>query len=198
MTNKTCTRCKVVKPLADFAAHARSHDGKTSQCKQCRNEQVREWRAKNPDYHSVKAKESYYANPEHHRARVQRWRESNPEKNKAYLDDWFRRNKDKAVAKSKPRLRKWKRLNSGSVNADTARRYASKTRSTPPWVDLTKVKAVYAQAALMRKCGEDVHVDHIVPIRSALVCGLHVHWNLRIVGSVENMKKGNREWPNMP
>jgi hypothetical protein len=41
-------------------------------------------------------------------------------------------------------------------------------------------------------------VDHEVPLQHALVCGLHVPWNLSISTLEANMAKGNRTWPDMP
>jgi hypothetical protein len=41
-------------------------------------------------------------------------------------------------------------------------------------------------------------IDHIVPLKSALVCGLHTHTNIQVVPFSENARKRNRLWPDMP
>ena len=54
-------------------------------------------------------------------------------------------------------------------------------------------------AALRNKLtGVKWEVDHIVPLASRIVCGLHAETNLRVVPKLVNRIKGNRFWPDMP
>ena len=36
-----------------------------------------------------------------------------------------------------------------------------------------------------------MHVDHVIPLRNRLVCGLHTQFNLQLLTPTENMRKGN-------
>lgn len=65
--------------------------------------------------------------------------------------------------------------------------------ATPPWADMVAIRAVYLAAErLTIDTGVEHHVDHIVPLAHPLVCGLHVHWNLKAIPAGPNMRKGNR------
>lgn len=104
-----------------------------------------------------------------HASRAKRWRELNPEKRLAY-------NAGRAA----------------EAAAIENKRKAAKLQATPAWADEDKIRAVYKEAA---RLGHDV--DHIVPLRSPLVCGLHVQDNLRPLPPAENRSKRNRWWPDM-
>ena len=76
-----------------------------------------------------------------------------------------------------------------------SKRNASKVNATPKW--LTKehseeIEFIYLECAIRSaSSGIKYEVDHIIPLRSKLVCGLHVPWNLRVIESYKNRQKSN-------
>lgn len=60
------------------------------------------------------------------------------------------------------------------------------------------IEKIYLHAAELRRRGRQVQVDHIVPLKHPLVCGLHVPHNLTVSLEDDNRRKGNRFWPEMP
>jgi len=81
---------------------------------------------------------------------------------------------------------------SGKYAQAMKRRELAERKAVPTWHDNKKTEQIYAYARFLRDAGIDCHVDHIVPLRGKNVCGLHVHYNLRIVMADENMRKSNK------
>lgn len=93
----------------------------------------------------------------------------------------------------------WQRNNRSRVAANSARRRALRVKATPAWAEEFIISEAYELAALRTKTtGLEWQVDHIIPLKSKLVCGLHCENNLRLITAKENFSKGNRHWPNMP
>ena len=110
-----------------------------------------------------------------------------------------RRNYWDHVEKRRKSTAQWRRSNPGASNAQRAARKAVKLRSTPKWASKKAINAIYREAAQRSKAdGVSYHVDHVVPLRHRLVCGLHCEANLQILTAKENLTKHNSWWPDMP
>lgn len=77
------------------------------------------------------------------------------------------------------------------------RYYVHLYQAWPDWADQEKIEALYRECWRRRKAGENVHVDHIVPVVHPHVSGLHCPDNLQIITEFENLTKSNRVWPDM-
>ena len=159
-------------------------------------------------------REYYTTNAAREIARKRRRRAEDPEKARQ-MDRAFRqRHKDRLIKKDRSYYyahleqgREYRRArreekarynaryrseNAHIIAAARARRHAAQKRATPSWADRRGINNVYRQAAeATRVTGVSHEVDHIVPMSSSLVCGLHVPWNLRVLTKVQNRAKGN-------
>ena len=90
----------------------------------------------------------------------------------------------------------WKENNPLQVLADNKVRRRKHRDATPPWLSRkqkSEIRQLYQIAMTMTQTtGEQYVVDHIIPLRSDEVCGLHVPWNLRVVTREENLRKSNK------
>lgn len=140
----------------------------------------------------------YKTNAEALKAKARRYASQNKEKIlTGYRRRW--REDPKFRVNSRARLRAWKKRNPEKVNAETAKRYATKLRAIPSWANLKDIEGFYALAKLRTKLtGIEWHVDHVVPLNSDIVCGLHCEANLQVIPAGPNISKGNAWWPDMP
>lgn len=76
------------------------------------------------------------------------------------------------------------------------RRVLSK-KATPSWADKEAIAGMYQLAAIFNSTGINLHVDHIIPLKSSKVSGLHCEANLQLLSATENIIKGNRYWDDM-
>jgi hypothetical protein len=124
--------------------------------------------------------------------RQREWKEANRNSYRQLSNNWRNKNIDKA----RKSTREWAKNNAHKRAALNMKRKAAKMFAIAPWADHEKIKALYKKAVeLTRKTGVKHHVDHVYPLQSKYLCGLHVETNLQILTAKENIKKGNRSWP---
>ena len=117
---------------------------------------------------------------------------------------YYERNRDVVIARAAARPPEEKRRNRAEykdrnvdvVRADTSVRKRRHREATPKWLTVDQKMAMRQLYVQARKLTEITNaryvVDHIVPLRSHEVCGLHVPWNLRVITQEENLKKSNK------
>jgi hypothetical protein len=139
-----------------------------------------EWRKANPEL--ARERSSKYS---------AKWRAAHPEKWRGYVKRWLSANKGYAA--------KWRRDNRHKCSPSEQERRTVEKRAAPAWRNKFFIEEIYDLARLRSKLtGIPHHVDHIVPLRSKLVCGLHVEHNMRVVPATENVAKSNKIWEGMP
>ena len=90
----------------------------------------------------------------------------------------------------------WRTNNLDKHRARQAARRAQKQNANPPWSNKILIKEIYSDAKRIEKqTGIKQAVDHIYPLNSDFLCGLHVENNLQIIPNLENCSKSNTQWP---
>ena len=115
--------------------------------------------------------------------------------NKGQLSEKKRADRVANPQKYKDRSRAYYEANKWRAKAGWAAREAAKIKATPAWSNRDIVNAFYRMAEAYRSSGVPCEVDHIVPLRHALVCGLHVEHNLQLLSPTANRSKGNKFLP---
>ena len=158
-------------------------------------ERLRELNRRSQKTHPETARAWRRANPDKVKATRQRYQGLNINKCRAATADWAKRNPEKQKARSQ----RWYANNLAWSAAKASWRLAQKLQATPAWANQGYIEDVYRKAAIFTKRdGTPWHVDHIIPLKSKLVCGLHCEDNFQVLSGTANMTKGNRSWPDMP
>ena len=141
----------------------------------------REWKARNPDADRRYAE----ANREEVAARKLAYREERRQEIAAKQREYAQRPEVKEATAAYKAAYRARRPEIHRKTASQRRRGVS--HATPAWANKTAIKAIYALAR-----AQGLEVDHVIPLKSPLVCGLHVENNLQLLPPQENRRKGNR------
>jgi transposase-like protein len=141
------------------------------------------WRKENVEYLQEYESERYYSGRNKTDSERHRKARENPEYRNRMLE----------------KTRKYYAANKPDFIARNSIRRSSEARATPKWADRKAISNIYKKSAeLSLRFSVDFCVDHIVPIQSKIVCGLHVECNLQILSREINSSKSNSVWPDMP
>jgi hypothetical protein len=170
----------------------------TKACLECDQLRLEKWKSENVDKLREYHEQFYQSNKRQILESQKAYRKQNPDVAKRYHQrasetrnarsrQWREQNKERVVK----RYAEYAQNNKPTLTAREAKRRAAKQRATPSWAHDEKTKAIYIEAKRLQDLdGIKRHVDHIVPLRGKNVCGLHVHYNLQILTSQENLRKG--------
>lgn len=178
--------------------HFRDYVG---ECKECKRIRWASWYERNKDHKKLQnekwkqslSHEQIELNKKRAVNRTTQWRKNNPEKRALQIVN------ENSSDAGKTRKSNWKKRNPEKDTANVNKRNAMKRMSMPSWANDFFIQEAYHLAKLRTQVfGFKWHVDHIVPINSKIVCGLHTHGNLQVIPAVENIRKSNKYWENMP
>jgi hypothetical protein len=189
MLTKVCTKCGVEKTVDCFNKSSKGKFGTNSACKQC----IAKYQQDNKASISSYQKQWKQLHKEAVSSDGKRYRQQNKEAVAFRQKQYVQKNKESIASRKKI----WRQSNSDRVNATNSNRRALKIRATPSWVDHEAIVGMYRLSALFNSAGIFMHVDHIVPLISDFVCGLHCEANLQLLPASDNISKGNRHWPDM-
>ena len=126
---------------------------------------------------------------EHQREQRRKHEAARKDRKREYARIWYRRNKERIKRQRQAHPNYHRRLRSANEQYRKACRRADIYRH-----DLEiqhRIDLIYDEMKTRNKAGEDVVVDHIIPINNELVCGLHLPWNMQLLSRSENSIKSN-------
>jgi hypothetical protein len=112
MKTKICTKCGIAKPLTEFDRVVKTSERRRQPCRECKNEQLRRWRADNPDKVKTESRRYYLGHRNKRIDAASRWtkknwqrvldrRNTNREEYLRKRREWYAKNAERERAKHK-------------------------------------------------------------------------------------------------
>ena len=181
---KRCPQCKTHKAKTEFYKNKAQFEGITAQCKECCKENAAKRRAEKPEVTREEVRQAWKRGGKQYDATRSDAKRTYRTENDERLKEYFKA---------------YRKANRPKLTAYRAKARAVKQLATPTWANQKYITMFYEMASLeSTRVGLPVEVDHIVPLQSPLVCGLHNEFNLQLLLRSDNRAKCNRHWPDMP
>lgn len=173
MISKTCKKCFLTLSLNNFYRHSKMADGHLNICKKCKNNYANEWNKNNLDVRHTIANKS-------------RKKNYNSKRVAEAFSKWYYTTSKASGGYSR------------MIERNSIRGRIEK-QASPSWSNKFFIYEIYALAKMRTEfTGISFEVDHIIPLKHPLVCGLHCESNMQIISSFDNKSKKNYWWPDMP
>lgn len=210
---KRCTKCGEEKPLEAYYRHAQAKDGRHSRCKVCINDDVADYKRRNPDkvreIGNKRTRRWAKANPERraeierksrekHRAKYlamrKRYREEHKEEIAAKWAEYFEKNQERLRAKARNEYDPEKKRASRTPEQLRQARERRRARLLEAYVaDVDYDEILIRDAGICGICGEQIfenpEIDHIVPLAAD---GTHEPDNCQLAHLACNRRKGSK------
>jgi hypothetical protein len=190
---KSCPECHKINSRAAQKRYRERNPEKIKKArKKWQKERYPEWYQQNKDRQVSLQRARRQNNQEEYLNYLRNWRQNNKKRQLDLQRKWQKKNGDR----NRELKRNWQKNNPEKINARTAKRRAQKKHAVAPWANDAAIKAIYKECQnLTKETGIKHEVDHVYPLQSPYMCGLHVENNLQILTETDNSKKGNRTWP---
>ena len=178
-----------------------------SQCRKCRSDYLKEWRAKNPGRNAALCKKWGEENADRKRELGERYRADSEHQEiaKQKAAEWYRKNKLQALQWARDNLDRQRPLKNARYHSRKAedpafveyvRRHGRVTRAKRRCAENSALADHYREEikAIYFNCPSGHEIDHIRPLIGKrdgvhVASGLHVPWNLQALPMRENRSK---------
>lgn len=183
---KTCSDCQESLDLSLFNKNRSNKiDGLQWICKFCQKNRKKIWYEANQEAARSYTKLYYKNNTNQCKESVRSYRKNNTSKVREYKKQWNSKNPE--LLKNIKKREQEKNIKSYLYR--NAKRRADLLLATPKWLTKEHLQAI---KDIYKNCPDGYHVDHIIPLKSDFLCGLHVPWNLQYLPAKENISKKNK------